>query len=188
MNSSRIDVDLVHVSFDQNHPVMFPSIYFGAMKVIKYCGLFIDLRLWRIQIFWVIVWPECSPSESDHLPGFTVNREHQTAAEPIIDAAAILPFDHQPRFFEQGRAEFLKALNELLSGGIRQSQPEFVHGRTRHAPRFQIAARFGTAGSAEILLEDLSRELMHVVKSISAPCLRMIDSVAFRKWNTISLG
>src|SRR3546814_16796815 len=82
--------DLVHIAFDHEHAAGLAGSGRGAIEIVERAALVEQRGFGRIQIFGLAVADDAA-AESDHAAARVADRDHQAAAEAIIEFLALDP-------------------------------------------------------------------------------------------------
>ena len=129
--------DRVHVSFDENRDIALPDRFFRAVEVIEEVALRIDRRLGRIHVFRHVV-AHRATAECDHFAGIVRDREHDAAAEAIVETPALIARKESGDFEQRLGILRLELAQQRVAGRWRPSEAESLHGFAIEAAILQI--------------------------------------------------
>src|SRR3546814_20998387 len=89
--------DDIHITFDHDHAPSPSRRGGGAIEIIEVAPLVEKRRIRRVQIFG-LTRAQYPPTKSNHAPSCIADRNHQSAAKPVIDFAFAIWIDQEPRF------------------------------------------------------------------------------------------
>src|SRR3546814_20696718 len=97
------------------------------------------------------------PTKSNHAPSCIVDRNHQSAAKPVIAFAFAIWIDQEPRFDEPQLAVALQRFFEPSAPIGRQTEAEGLCGRRAQPAPLEIVARFAALYALQLCDEPVLR-------------------------------
>src|SRR3546814_26676 len=112
--------DDIHITFDHDHAPSPSRRGGGAIEIIEGAPLVEKRRIRRVQIFG-LTRAQYPPTKSNHAPSCIADRNHQSAAKPVIAFAFAIWIDQEPRFDEPQLAVALpRFLHRIGSASCRK--------------------------------------------------------------------
>src|SRR3546814_9531114 len=105
------------------------------------CSSDLKRRIRGVQIFG-LTRAQYPPTKSNHAPSCIADRNHQSAAKPVIAFAFAIWIDQEPRFDEPQLAVALQRFFEPSAPIGRQTEAEGLCGRRAPPAPLEIVARF----------------------------------------------
>src|SRR5262249_19622144 len=124
----------VEVSLYQNRKPRGPDIVLGQRQSVQVSSFCIDRSFGRVQILW-LAFSDDAPAECDGPVLRIGNREHQTAAKPVVQSAGFLHYREpaQVDFFKRG-SSLAKMLGKRIPAIGRPSEPKLLRSRFADSP------------------------------------------------------
>src|SRR3546814_1126593 len=132
--------DDIHITVDHGHAPSPARRGGGASEIIEGAPLVEKRRIRRVQIFG-LTRAQYPPTKSNHAPSCIADRNHQSAAKPVIAFAFAIWIDQEPRFDEPQLAVALQRFFEPSAPIGRQTEAEGLCGRRAQPAPLEIVAR-----------------------------------------------